>query len=151
MNRPIVLAAACCMAMLWSGTAFAALDPGAVAYKLPDQIPWNAAAPNAPNRQAVLMGDPAKPGPYMVLMEWRPHNMSRPHFHTNARYAVVLKGTWWVGTGTKFDPEATVPMPAGSFVTDLAKGIHYDGAKDETALILIVGDGPVTMTTAETP
>jgi hypothetical protein len=40
-------------------------------------------------------------------------------------------------------------MPAGSFVTDIAKGVHYDGAKEESAILEIVGDGPATMTPAE--
>jgi len=32
-------------------------------------------------------------------------------------FIAVLQGTWWVGTGPKFDPEkGTTPMPAGSFV-----------------------------------
>ena len=142
-------AAACAIACLWSGTASAALDPAAVIFKLPDQIPWAPAAPDAPSRQAMLMGDASKPGPYMLLIEWRPHHMSRPHFHSTARYALVVKGTWWVGTGTKYDPDATVPMPAGSFVTDLVQGIHFDGAKDEPTTILIVGEGPMTTTQAE--
>jgi hypothetical protein len=55
-----------------------------------------------------------------------------------------------VGTGNKFDPESTVPMPAGSFVTHFAKGVHYDGSKDGEAIIEIVGEGPATATPAET-
>jgi hypothetical protein len=41
-------------------------------------------------------------------------------------------------------------MPAGSYVTDIAKGVHYDGAKDDEAVLEIVGEGPATMTPAET-
>src|SRR5262249_59001594 len=49
-------------------------------------------------------------------------------------------GTWWVGSGAKFDPEhGTVPMPAGSFVTHFGKQVHWDGAKDEDAVLLIMG------------
>ena len=43
-------------------------------------------------------------------------------------------------SSVKFDPESTVPMPAGSFVTHFAKGVHYDGSKDGEAIIEIVGD-----------
>ena len=42
-----------------------------------------------------------------------------------------------------------VAMPAGSFVTDFAKQVHWDGAKDEEAWVLIVGDGPGTLTYVE--
>jgi hypothetical protein len=54
----------------------------------------------------------------------------------------------WV-PGAKFDPESTVPMPAVSFVTHFAKGVHYDGSKDGEAIIEIVGEGPATATPAE--
>ena len=43
----------------------AELNPAAVIYKLPDQIPWGPV--NAAGAQsAVVVGDPAKPGFYMV-------------------------------------------------------------------------------------
>ena len=53
----------------------------------------------------------------------------------------MLKGTWWVGPGTKFDPDNAVPMPAGTFVTHFGKQVHYDGAKDEETVFLIAGKG----------
>ena len=67
------------------------------------------------------------------------------------RFITVIQGTWWVGTGTKFDPDNTVPMPAGTFVTHFGKQVHWDGAKDEDAVLLIVGEGPATSTPAEEP
>jgi quercetin dioxygenase-like cupin family protein len=130
------------------GTAKAAdLDPKALAYKLPDQVHWiegdNGAA------RAIITGDPDKPGMYAILYKWHPHHMSRPHFHPHDRFITVISGTWWVGTGTKYDPDSTVPMPAGSVVTHFGKQVHYDGAKDEEAIIEIVGEGPATATPAE--
>jgi hypothetical protein len=130
------------------GPARADLDPTALTYKLPSQMQWTEALPGA--KMAVLRGDPSKPGPYIVIIKWSPHSMSRPHFHPNDRFITVLSGTWWIGTGTKFDPESTVPMKAGSFVTHFAKQYHFDGAKDEEAMIEIVGEGPATTTYAET-
>jgi hypothetical protein len=61
----------------------------------------------------------------------------------------VLKGTWGVGTGTKFDPDSTVPMLAGTFVSHYGQQVHFEGAKDEDAVLLIVGEGPATATPAE--
>ena len=127
----------------------AELNPAALAYKLPDQIPWGPV--NAAGAQsAVVAGDPTKPGFYAVYNKWTKGNhFSRPHFHPNDRYIVVLQGTWWVGTGPKFDPANTTPMPAGSFVTHFGKQVHWDGAKDEDAVLLIMGEGPATSTAAE--
>jgi len=123
------------------------LNPAALIYKLPDQIQWKEALPGA--KMAVLQGDRDKSGRAIVLIKWCPHSMSRPHFHPNDRFITVISGTWWVGTGSKFDPESTVPMPAGSFVTHFGKQVHYDGAKDQEAMIEIVGEGPATATPAE--
>ncbi len=123
------------------------LDPAALVYKLPEQIHWTDGPAGA--KMAVLAGDPAKPGLYIVLIKWTAHHMSHPHWHPNDRYITVLSGTWWVGTGAKFDPDSTVPLPAGSFVTHFGKQIHYDGAKDGEPVLEIVGEGPATATPAE--
>jgi hypothetical protein len=125
------------------------LNPAAVIYTLPDQIQWSAADARGV-QTAVVVGDPTKPGPYMVFTKWLAGNhFSHPHFHPNDRFITVIKGTWWVGSGTKYDPSSTVPMPAGTFVTHFGKQVHYDGAKDEDAVLLIVGEGPATATPAE--
>ena len=146
MKRFIV--AALLAPLLWVGAARAAdLNPAAVAYTLPDKIGWKV-NPNGAD-QAVLFGDPAKEGLYIYLVRWHAGHMSHPHFHPNDRFITVLSGTWWVGTGTKFDPDATVPMPAGSYVVHYGKQVHYDGAKEGDTVLLIVGEGPATATPAE--
>ena len=137
-------------AVVSSTTAASAvdLDPKAIAIKLPDQIEWK---DNGGNRTTNLVGDPSKPGIYAQMLTWKKgNNFSRPHFHPNDRYIYVLSGTWWVGTGNKFDPaNLTVPVKAGSYVTHFAKQVHWDGAKDEDATILLVGEGPATSTLVE--
>jgi quercetin dioxygenase-like cupin family protein len=125
---------------------FSALDPKAVVYTLPDQYKWRDPTGAAGVNQVVLHGDPTKPGPYVVLNRFKPGNFSKPHFHPNDRFITVIKGTWWVATGNKVDKENMVPMPAGSFVTHFAKQVHWDGAKDEEAWLIIVGEGPGTLT-----
>ena len=100
-------------------------------------------------KTAVLFGDPSKPGLYVMLIKWMPGNFSRPHFHPNDRFFMVVKGTWWVGTGRKFDPNNTVPMRAGTFVTHYAKQVHWDGAEDEETIIFLSGEGPATTTRVE--
>ena len=145
--RRAVLVALVAAVFVWITPVKADLNPAALAYKLPDQIPWKD-NPNGAG-QAILAGDPSKPGLYVELVKWHAHHMSHPHFHPNDRFIMVLSGTWWVGTGTKFDPDSTVPMPAGTFVTHFGKQVHYDGAKDVDAVLEIVGEGPDTNTPAE--
>jgi hypothetical protein len=142
------LAAALAAPLLWAGGAMAAdLNPAAVTYTLPDKINWKINPNGADN--AVLLGDPSKEGLYIVLVRWHAGHMSHPHFHPNDRFITVISGTWWVGTGTKFDPDATVPMPAGTYVVHYGKQVHYDGAKDGDCVLEIVGEGPATATPAE--
>jgi quercetin dioxygenase-like cupin family protein len=142
----------CLVCALGMGVSRSAeLNPAAVTYLLPDQIKWNDPLGTSGAKNATLVGDPSKPGLYVVMVKWLPGNFSRPHFHPNDRFITVLKGTWWVGTGNKFDPATTVPMPmpAGSFVTHYGKQVHWDGAKDEEAVLLITGEGPATTTRVE--
>lgn len=125
---------------------FGALNPTAVTYLPPDRFKWRDPFNKSPTNQVILFGDPSKEGPYMVINRFSPGAFSRPHFHPNDRFITVLKGTWWVGTGPKFDTNATLPMSPGTFVTHFGRGIHYDGAKDEEAMVLITGMGPATST-----
>ncbi|HET9193989.1 MAG TPA: cupin domain-containing protein [Vicinamibacterales bacterium] len=138
-----------CSMMLAAITGSAAqIDSKAVEFITPENIKWvrNAAGTN---ETAVLFGDPEKPGPYVIRLRWLPGNMSRPHYHQNDRFFVVISGTWWLGTGEKFDPDSTVPAPAGSYVIHKAKQVHYDGAKKEPAVIQVWGMGPATSIPAE--
>jgi hypothetical protein len=122
------------------------MDPKAITVVLPNDIKWTK---TATSERAVLYGDPSKPGYYVILLKWLPHNNSRPHYHPNDRFITVLSGTWWVQTGAKYDPAGFKPIPAGSFVVHTGKEIHYDGAKDEPCLLQISGMGPETSVQAE--
>jgi quercetin dioxygenase-like cupin family protein len=122
-------------------------DPKVLSYKLPNEIPWQDGESGVKTK--VLYGDPSKPGLYIVLAKWEVGKMSRPHWHPNDRYITVLSGTWWMGTGSRFDPNSTTPAPPGTFVTHFAHQVHYDGAKDEEVILQIVGMGPATSTPAE--
>jgi quercetin dioxygenase-like cupin family protein len=117
-------------------------DLSTMVIKRDADIVWSS-NPVAPGiKQAVVFGDPSAPGLYIVRVRFAPGVMSPPHFHPEARYIAVLKGTWWVGAGPKWDREATTPVPAGSFVVHHPNKIHYDGAKDEEVTLQITGVGP---------
>ena len=146
----VAAAALTTVALYKTNAAEQKLNPKAIAISLPDQIPWKLNAATG-NETAAVYGDPDKPGSYVMLYKWLPGHMSRPHWHPNDRMIVVLKGTWWVGTGDKYDPDSTVPVPTGSYVTHFGKEVHYDGAKNEEAWLMITGEGPATSTPASTP
>jgi hypothetical protein len=107
-----------------------------------DRLEWKD-YPGLPGvKFVVLAGDPSKPGLYVIRAKFAPHTMSRPHWHPETRYVTVLKGTWWAGTGENFDPDSTTPVPAGGFAIHAPREVHYDGAKDEEAIVQISGMGP---------
>ena len=137
-----ILAAAALLLATQTSNA-ATLDPAAVQFVTASEIKWvrNAAGTN---ETAVLFGDPSKPGPYVVRLKWLPNNMSRPHFHAHDRFFIVISGTWWMGSGDKYDPDNTVPAPAGSYVIHHGGKVHYDGAKNEEVIIQVSGMGPAT-------
>jgi len=118
------------------------LDPSVMEFKREADLLWgeNPAVPGI--KMTVLRGNPGAPGPYVIRVRFAPGVMSPPHVHPEERQVVVLKGTWWVGTGPKWDREATVPLPAGSFAVHNAGKVHYDGAKDEEVIVQISGVGP---------
>ncbi|HUR35455.1 MAG TPA: cupin domain-containing protein [Vicinamibacterales bacterium] len=110
--------------------------------------------PTGTSTQVVLFGDPNKPGPYAVQITFGPGKGSRPHYHDQDRFVTVIKGTWYVALGPEsdtYDPAKMIPMKAGSFVYHPAFGHHYDGAKDEEAVVRIVGMGPVKSVNLEQP
>lgn len=147
MRRAVCFAVVMILLVGFSSMKAAELDPKAINIQLPKEIKWVKQGTGA--EVANLVGDPSKPGLYIVLQKWLPHNNSRPHFHPNDRFITVLSGTWWVNTGPKYDTAGMKPLPAGSFVVHYGKQIHYDGAKDEECILQIVGMGPATSTPAE--
>jgi hypothetical protein len=127
-----------------------AINPAETQVTLPDQIKWTewTAGPPHSAEMATLFGGLDKPGEYVVLMKWYPGYMSAPHSYATDRLCLVLSGTWWVNSGTDFNPDSTVPVPAGGFVRRVAHTPHYDGVRKgakEPAVIGIFGMAPVDL------
>ena len=148
-------------AMTWIGCAALALvvtgqKASSQALK-PDAHGFLIAAPEdikspTGGRSVTIVGDPTKPGIYVQRITWAPGSGSRPHYHNEARYITVLKGTWYVATGPDADvynPAKMVPVKAGTFIYEPPGGHHYDMAKDEEAIVEIIGMGPVSTTSLE--
>jgi hypothetical protein len=110
----------------------------------PDQVVWvEGDASSLGVKQAVIAGDPKKPGVYVIRVRFPPHVMDHAHFHPNARFVTVLEGVWCAGTGEHFDPKAAVRLPAGSFMYHPAKAAHWDGScNDKPVVVQITGEGP---------
>jgi quercetin dioxygenase-like cupin family protein len=113
----------------------------------PSDLTWHEVAGGHGVQQATLLGDPGKPGIYVIRVRFPPHIMDVPHWHPNARYVTVLEGTWYTGTGDTFDFARAVPLKPGSVMLHPAKATHWDGSGSaETVVVQIIGEGPATTT-----
>ena len=108
----------------------------------PEQLKWVDEPNGLGFKTAIVEGDPAKPGLYIIQVKFPPGVMSRPHFHREDRYGTVIKGTWYTGAGTEFAPDKTIPLKPGSFMKHPAETPHFDGAKDEEVILQLIGMGP---------
>jgi len=116
----------------------------------PEQVAFKSPFGLGPE-QAVLYGDPTKPGTYVVRVRFPPGAHSNPHFHSRDRHATVIKGVWWNGVGEELDFNKAVPLKTGSYTLHPAGGVHWDGAgPDEETIVQIIGEGPVETTPVNT-
>ncbi|UCD67941.1 MAG: cupin domain-containing protein [Betaproteobacteria bacterium] len=91
---------------------------------------------------ARVFGDSTQPGVYIVRVRFEPWTMTMPHYHNNDRLVAVIQGTWFAGTDTRFDPVNTTAIRQGGYMLHPAGGVHFDGAKEEPAIVQITGTGP---------
>ena len=112
----------------------------------PEQVTWVKDTDGSGVERATISGDPNKAGLYVIRVKFPPGTMSLNHFHPEDRHVVVLKGTWYTGTGDEFTPDKTIPLKPGSYMKHPAGLHHFDGAKDEEVILQIVGIGPTGTT-----
>ena len=64
-----------------------------------------------------------------------------PHWHPEDENITVLKGTFFVGVGEKFDPQTLQRMGVGDFVLLPKKMLHFVQSQGET-IVQVHGIGP---------
>jgi quercetin dioxygenase-like cupin family protein len=112
-----------------------------------DKLTWRPTEGNTLGVEtAVVEGDPSKPGYYLTINHFPAGVMSRPHYHPDERYVIVLRGTWYTDEGDVFRPKETTALKPGDFMRHPKGGPHYDGALDEDTWVAISGYGPTKAT-----
>ena len=127
--------------------ASSAPAPGEMGFYPPAEVKWKDGPASLPAgaKFAVLEGDPAKEGPFVMRL-WLPDGFRiPPHWHPKVERVTVVSGTFNLGMGEKFDQSATRAMPAGTFGFWPAGMRHFAWAKGETVLQLH-GIGPWMIT-----
>ena len=115
-----------------------------------DKVKWGPAAGLEGTDSYTLVGDPAKPGLYIVLNKFKPGNFSRPHFHPNDRHITVVKGTWNAGANTftenaggadsmiLWDTKADATISLGAIVLESVTTVTTQPALTSPATPLII-------------
>jgi quercetin dioxygenase-like cupin family protein len=89
----------------------------------------------------VLEGDPKAAGPFTIRVLMPDRYRVLPHFHPATEHVTVLKGTFKVGRGEKFDASALKRLPAGSFAATPPGVRHFAETEGET-IVQLHGVGP---------
>ncbi|MFN2529069.1 MAG: cupin domain-containing protein [Candidatus Baltobacteraceae bacterium] len=112
----------------------------------PDATKWTVmtSGPMAGASMAVLMGNPAKRGPYIIRVKVKDGTRFNTHFHTEVENVTVISGTLLVGLGdTMAGPDKMTALGPGAFASVPPNLHHYAIAKGET-VIQIDALGPRT-------
>lgn len=105
-----------------------------------DALSWTTAGNGI--QTTIVLGDPAKPGTYVQRLRFPKGTRIMPHMHPDERVAVLLSGTLYFNYGDTFDEGALNRLAAGSTWTEPPNTAHFGWAKDEDAVVQVVGRGP---------
>lgn len=114
---------------------------------LPENSTWRAFPAFPPEaRLSVLVGDPGKPGPYVVRVKLPGGVKLMPHTHPEDRIYTVIAGVFYIGLGTSFDAAALKAYPPGAVLVLPANTPHFHWAKSGDYMTQVAGTGPLGLT-----
>ncbi len=96
------------------------------------------------HRFETVSGDPAKSGePFVIRIHAEAGYIIMPHTHPVDENIVVVKGSWAVGMGDRFNRQALEPMEVGTYALVPKTMAHFALSKTDT-IIQVHGIGPFT-------
>jgi quercetin dioxygenase-like cupin family protein len=111
---------------------------------LPDDIDWKPFAAFPPSvRLAVIVGQPSQNAPYTIRVRV-PHGVKlMPHRHPEDRVYTVMSGVFYIGIGSRFDPDKLEAYPPGSVVVLPGNTFHFHWAKSSEYITQVTAIGPL--------
>jgi quercetin dioxygenase-like cupin family protein len=103
--------------------------------------PFPAVPPEA--RLAILVGDPAKPGPYVIRVKLPAGTKMMPHKHPEDRIYTVMSGVFYIGLGEVFDERALTAFAPGSVVVLPGGQPHFHWARSGEYITQVSAIGPL--------
>jgi quercetin dioxygenase-like cupin family protein len=109
----------------------------------PETIEWKAGPPALPDgaKMAVLEGDPAKEGPFVMRLQAPDGYHIPPHTHPKTERVTVISGTMFLAMGEDLDRSAAKTLAAGTYGFWPA-GMKHTAWFDAGTVIQIHGIGP---------
>lgn len=131
------------LVVLLAGTALAQEHGEGITLNPPDKLKWQDGPPSLPKgaKIAVLEGDPGKEGPFVFRVKVPEGYRIPPHTHPKMERVTVISGQFNIGMGKTFDPQALLPMPAGTYGYWEPEMAHFVQIKGET-VVQFHGSGP---------
>jgi quercetin dioxygenase-like cupin family protein len=117
---------------------------GAFRSILPEDIAWKpfpAFPPSA--RLAVLVGEPAQAGPYVIRVKLPSGEKLMPHRHPEDRIYTVMSGVFYIGLGDQFDSDKVTAYPPGSVIVLPGDTWHFHWAKSGDYITQVTAIGPL--------
>ncbi len=121
-------------------------EPGEAIFRsiLPEDIEWKPfPAFPAEARLAVLVGEPQKPGPYVVRVKVPSGVKLMPHKHPEDRIYTVMSGVFYIGLGERFDGDKVKAYPPGSMIVLPGDTPHFHWAKSGEYVTQVTAIGPL--------
>lgn len=111
---------------------------------LPEQIEWHTFPAFPPEvRLAVVVGEPAQPGPYTIRVKVPAGTKLMPHWHPEDRVYTVISGVFYVGRGDNFDPDKLKAFPPGAVIVLPGNTSHFHWAKSGEYVSQVTAVGPL--------
>ena len=109
----------------------------------PDDIQWKTGPASLPSgaKMAVLEGDPAKEGPFVMRLQTPADYHIPPHTHPKTERVTVVSGTMFLAMGDKLERSAAKTLPAGTY-SFWPAGMKHTAWFDAGTVIQIHGIGP---------
>ena len=111
---------------------------------LPEEIAWQPFDAFPPGvLLAVVVGHPARPGPYVIRVKAPLGAKLMPHQHPEDRIYTVISGVFYIGRGDAFDGERVTAYPPGSVIILPGNTPHFHWAKSGEYVTQISAIGPL--------
>jgi len=110
----------------------------------PEEVQWNpfpAFPPEA--RLAILVGDPTKPGPYLIRVKLPAGTKMMPHQHPEDRIYTVISGIFYIGLGEIFDETKLTAYAPGSIIVLPGGQPHFHWARSGEYITQVTAIGPL--------